>query len=1418
MKLATLLSTSLALFLGVTTQVGLAQNQTGSPANAYFGGVQGNYLVVIDTVGPNCGAAFRFTMADPASAWNSNYGAVGSYFNLPASVDVSTFNVQFNYNIAAWAPQPTYQVFVDGVYCPSCTAAVTAHSNGGFSGDPNINIWTDHISITHHSGDAWETPNNGVREFGLRLSLGGVPQADIRFKVVMVGVTFSEVLGHYDAPALPLFILRDPPGDASFSSITTGDGACVGTTMSVTTGNTTDGFFKGRIGVAGSIGLIATVDYDIYGEIGTSVHAEETSELNREYTNCFQTTQVISTNASGPPDDVFIGSAVRYAYGFGKVISRPTCGTIVKDAYFANAPVHVNSRYTYTESYIRNTLLPAMDVAIAGLDPATSGYRDAVSQKGVWVQALAMNDSIKAAAVMDLTQNYGGGVSYDLEYTKTTASNMSITYQSTLDNGFSAEFGVNIGGSGVTGGFGMNFKQGYGSGTNMSNNVQNTLSYHLQDDDLSDGFEVVVAKDSVFGTFVFRLDPLGSSTSCPYEGGEQGDQPSLSVGSPGQTNMVVNEAAIGSQVIFPLFVCNNSDQDRTYYLKFSSATNTSGAIMNAFGSQVNGNDDGIELDVPANDCLNVTNLLLEQPSIGVVDFQNILLYLYSLCDPEISSSVTISAYFGVGNGSFDEYCTPPSLGDIIYGFYVDGVQLGDIDNLNTGGIPPPAGYVDYSADHSTTISRNSEQMLTVHGGPGDPIQLAAWIDYDQSGTYDANEKIGEGAYFLVPGDRRAFYPFQVPATASLGSTRMRVRAVYVIPGEPVPMDPCYAYQYSEIEEYEIVIDDNTPVDCAGTPNGPANPGYSCNDGNSFTVFDFYQSNCTCAGFPTDCNGDVSGSALPGTPCDDGDADTGNDVFDASCGCAGLPYDCLGVPGGTTVAGTPCDDGYAYTGNDVYDASCNCLGLLIDCLGVIDGGDLPGTPCDDGNPLSGGDLYDANCLCAGAFATDCAGIPGGSAQPGTPCDDGNPATGNDVYGLNCACAGLPYDCSGTPGGTQTPGTPCDDGNPDSNNDVFTANCDCIGVLPSDCAGVPGGTAQPGTVCDDGDADTGNDVYDAFCTCAGQLIDCDGVAGGFALPGFPCDDGDPDTGADVWDAGCQCAGQAIDCAGVPGGTTTVGTTCDDGNAATDNDVYNASCICAGTLAIDCEGVAGGPAQPGTACDDGDPNTGNDVYTSSCTCAGAVIDCEGTIGGAALPGTACDDGIACTVNDVRDASCTCSGTTLTIGAVAGSTTVVGNTTNAYVITPVPNATSYTWTLPSGWSTDDNSAFVVVATANNVSGPVDLCVTVMVGACELTSCITVTVDASTGIVPSDANGTGWFTVQPNPSNALFQLHTSITDADPINVSVRNGLGQEVLQPFSFVGQRAVNIDLGEVAEGAYYLMATHRGDQAIVKLMVQR
>lgn len=1408
---------ALILLLGILSGRAHAQsNQIGQAINGSVGGVNGTYLTIFGTTGPGCGVLnYRYTMADPSAPWGGAIGTTANYYSLPAAKGPQSFNVAFGYRSANEA-QPTYDVYVDGQYCASCAATVNSHSISGIPGVTDIDI-QDYITVTHQAGDAWLEPNNGVREIGLRMKQGGQPVADIRFKVVFVGNVFTNVLGYYNTPALPLYILRDPPGDASYASITTANGVCVGETRSVTTGNTQNGYFKARIGVSFTLGFVLTVPVEIYGEVGADISASQSETENFENLTCLESSTTYSTNPVGPPSDLFMLTATRYAYGMAKIIERPTCATINKTNYMVTVPVENLGSYSATESDIKNVLMPEIQDILETLDPVADSvaYKATQTQLSVWQQTLDMNDAIKADAVGNAPPEnfFGAGAVIDNSLTTTNTESYAINYDVALEAGLSFEFGVNIGGSGITAGGAAHFSNGYGSGQSQSNTVTNTVAYHLEDDDPGDRFRVRILQDKVFGTYVFELDTIISETSCSYEGGYQREQPALYVGSMGSTYMEANEVPFGGSVGFPLYLCNNSTDEMTYYLKFRNESNTEGGQLVVLGDPLNSTGNGKDVTIPGGQCLNVTNLVLSEPELPIGPDYSIELYLYSLCEPEISSSITIAAHYGSGN--FGSYCEPTSATGPAAGDYIDGVQLGSIDNTGTGGTTGPT-YTDYGALQSTPLSRNAPSVATITSGTNTGISYAAWVDWDQDNTFEANESIGQLPN-PTPGSTVNLF-FTVPGNAALGATKMRVRAARVVGNEPAILDACYNYSLGETEDYTVVVNANTPLDCTGASNGTNMPGTACNDNNAATGNDTWNANCQCEGVAVDCAGTPGGNVGQGSPCDDGNPNTINDAYTALCQCIGQVIDCEGVAGGSALPGTACDDGNTNTGGDVYNFNCDCFGQVIDCAGVIGGATLPGTPCNDGNPLTGGDVFTANCLCAGTFATDCAGVEGGAAQPGTPCDDNDPTTGNDTYDLSCVCAGQVYDCLNVPGGPALPGTACDDQNPETSNDQWNGDCVCLGVAATDCAGVVGGTAQPGTACDDGNADTGNDTWSASCQCEGQLIDCEGTVGGPVLPGLPCDDGNANTGNDLINANCDCVGQLIDCEGVAGGTNTIGTACDDGNAATSNDVYTANCVCAGTLANDCEGNPGGPAQPGTTCDDGDPATANDLYTTACDCVGQLIDCEGTPGGSALPGSTCDDGDPCTVNDLRDANCACSGTTLNIGSITGPANVVGNTSNAYIVTPVANATSYTWALPTGWTTADNGAFALVAEAANTAGPVQLCVTATVGGCELTSCATVTVDFNTGLDPEATTGSeAWYTVQPNPSSGLFQLIPA-ADVAPLTITVYDAVGRTVYAPFVAVGKRATTLDLSTSAPGAYYLVATSQGEQRISRIMVQR
>lgn len=168
--------------------------------------------------------------------------------------------------------------------------------------------------------------------------------------------------------------------------------------------------------------------------------------------------------------------------------------------------------------------------------------------------------------------------------------------------------------------------------------------------------------------------------------------------------------------------------------------------------------------------------------------------------------LTSNGCSGGGTGG-TTYCTPTSAQGTTDGDYVNSVQLGGINNMNTGGVGAPA-YADYTAQ-STTLVKNASYTITIQSGQYAPNRVAAWIDYNNDQQFQSNEKLGE---FQTTGSLQSQgINFTVPASAASGSTRLRVRSVYVNTGEPNPVDPCYSYDWGQTEDYTVVIDGSVNV-------------------------------------------------------------------------------------------------------------------------------------------------------------------------------------------------------------------------------------------------------------------------------------------------------------------------------------------------------------------------------------------------------------------------------------------------------------------------------------------------------------------------------------------------------------------------------------------------------------------------------
>lgn len=125
------------------------------------------------------------------------------------------------------------------------------------------------------------------------------------------------------------------------------------------------------------------------------------------------------------------------------------------------------------------------------------------------------------------------------------------------------------------------------------------------------------------------------------------------------------------------------------------------------------------------------------------------------------------------------------------------VVLGSISNTSTG----TAGYEDFTA-LSTNLVRGTSNTITITPSWTSTKYkegYAVWIDYNGNGVFtDAGEKVWtKAASTTTPVSGT----FTIPATATLGATRMRVQMNY----NATPTSSCQSFTYGQVEDYTVNI-------------------------------------------------------------------------------------------------------------------------------------------------------------------------------------------------------------------------------------------------------------------------------------------------------------------------------------------------------------------------------------------------------------------------------------------------------------------------------------------------------------------------------------------------------------------------------------------------------------------------------------
>jgi hypothetical protein len=174
-------------------------------------------------------------------------------------------------------------------------------------------------------------------------------------------------------------------------------------------------------------------------------------------------------------------------------------------------------------------------------------------------------------------------------------------------------------------------------------------------------------------------------------------------------------------------------------------------------------------------------------------------------------AVLLCSFACAGFAQTTSYCLPNFIENHIN---VNSVLLGTINNTTGRNAGTYTSYVTApTATQTTDLAQGSKQTIVISlKGFAYENNVAAWIDYNQDGDFDdLGEEVGNTGY--QPDGANVTFTFSAPATAVIGTTRLRV-----IAGSPYPgLSPCVdaRYYYGETEDYRITVLAQTA--CTGTP-------------------------------------------------------------------------------------------------------------------------------------------------------------------------------------------------------------------------------------------------------------------------------------------------------------------------------------------------------------------------------------------------------------------------------------------------------------------------------------------------------------------------------------------------------------------------------------------------------------------------
>ncbi len=500
------------------------------------------------------------------------------------------------------------------------------------------------------NGSEWRTAIRGgtpridapyLKDFDLLYTDRYNRTATFQRKVLVTGVksdpgSFSTV-----SPQIPLLILHDPPGDASYATWESSVSNETAMRMFVAKNASANVWTEVKIGTEFSAGI----GY----ELTTSIWASANAGLNISSRNSSNSEAIVSTTSTatyttsdqpgavGDDADLFIGTAINLLYAAATEISYAGTCDVRSSRTITVAPDSFSTRYVYSQDFIKNNLIPELlDNAAISTDSAQAArFRN---QARVWQQALDNNEANKRLAVLDQNYSFNGGGS-GTTITTTTSSTQSNTLEFNLEieESLAVQLGLDIGGSGISGGATVAFKLETGNSTTNTSTRTLTTSYLLKDNTPGDVFTVDVKKDPVYNTAVF-VTRAGSS-SCPPEPFTQPrDAINLTV-----DRAVISGLSADSTAIFNFSVGNVStrQESRSYVFGVDAGENSSGADIRLNNFQL--------LEIPVQNVQSGQSkpvmVTVKKGPGNTFSYEGLKFYARDNCDGSVMKVQPVSVFF-----------------------------------------------------------------------------------------------------------------------------------------------------------------------------------------------------------------------------------------------------------------------------------------------------------------------------------------------------------------------------------------------------------------------------------------------------------------------------------------------------------------------------------------------------------------------------------------------------------------------------------------------------------------------------------------------------------------------------------------------------------------------------------------------------